>query len=443
MKREWSIEIGLIEPSYLGPRRDRNAYRAGPGGAIIRDMAGRRSQHAIGISHDQHGMIEGLYRYIKGEVPLTETFIRQLHQKLTASQPTTEVIDALGRRIDVDLVNGQYKRLPNNPRRPEGSMQAYCLRERVAEEMGRLLGAARELNAQQALPEVFTAWLHYAFTHIHLFQDGNERVGRALAMLVFLRAGLFPLIVRDEQRTAYIDALEAADSRNLAPLIKLFARQQHDAILQALGLVQLVARGDRLQQQLATALQKRLAKVSEERQRLDHLSEALVRAREESFARWHGELQSLLDAQAPQGATWQARIFVVANGAENDHWFRQQIIQVANNSRWHYFVKLDALRALARLSLRTDLEFLHGYCAGMGVRAVSALIYSRPLVRSRTCLTALATRGELTPAQPAILKPVLCNYGEMENSLLPRSATWIEGACEIARGEWLRMLRKY
>ena len=47
--------------------------------------------------------------------------------------------------------------------------------------------------------EVEAAWLHHRFTQIHPYQDGNGRVARALASLLFIKAGWFPVVVtRDD-----------------------------------------------------------------------------------------------------------------------------------------------------------------------------------------------------------------------------------------------------
>lgn len=75
-------------------------------------------------------------------------------------------------------------------------------------------------------PEVEAAWLHQRFAQIHPFQDGNGRVARALASLVFLRAGWFPLVVHRDDRGEYIDCLEQADSGDLSALVNLLGRIQ-------------------------------------------------------------------------------------------------------------------------------------------------------------------------------------------------------------------------
>jgi len=74
--------------------------------------------------------------------------------------------------------------------------------------------------------EVQAAWLHHRFTQIHPFQDGNGRVARALALLVLLKNGLFPLIITRDDRANYIKALEEADNGNLQSLINIFVKSQ-------------------------------------------------------------------------------------------------------------------------------------------------------------------------------------------------------------------------
>ncbi len=90
-------------------------------------------------------------------------------------------------------------------------MHAYCPPELTRDEMESLVCMYRETEPTYS-PEVKSAWLHHRFTQIHPFQDGNGRVARALASLVFLREGLFPLVVRESDRKEYIGALEEADA---------------------------------------------------------------------------------------------------------------------------------------------------------------------------------------------------------------------------------------
>jgi hypothetical protein len=99
--------------------------------------------------------------------------------------------------------------------------------------MDELLRMYAEHEARNVPPEVEAAWLHHRFTQIHPFADGNGRVARAIASIVFIRAGWFPLIVKRDDRPRYLGALEKADEGDLRPLVDLFVEGQRGALIQA------------------------------------------------------------------------------------------------------------------------------------------------------------------------------------------------------------------
>ncbi len=161
------------------------------------------------------------------------TCTKELHALMTRHQETVEGLDSLGRKTSVPLIRGAYKRLPNNPLRPDGTIHEYCPPEQVDSEMDRLIALHHQHD--DVAPEVEAAWLHHRFSQIHPFQDGNGRIARALATLVFVKAGWFPLVVRDRERAEYIDALEVADDGDLKPLVDYFAGLQKRAFVHALN----------------------------------------------------------------------------------------------------------------------------------------------------------------------------------------------------------------
>jgi hypothetical protein len=99
--------------------------------------------------------------------------------------------------------------------------------------MDQLVALHKAHEASGLPPEVEAAWLHHRFTQIHPFSDGNGRVARAIATLVFIKSGWFPLIVNRDQWAQYIDALEKADSGDLRPVVAMFGEAQRDALIQA------------------------------------------------------------------------------------------------------------------------------------------------------------------------------------------------------------------
>lgn len=233
--REWAIETGLIERLYVWDRGTTELLiTQGIDSAILRGK-GYDPAQADGIKaliDDQEGVLQGLFDFVRSTRGLTESYIRELHAALTRSQQTVFARTPDGRGIDVPLLRGQYKRRPNNPTRSDGTTHEYCPPEQTSGEMERLVSWYGQLA--QAPPEVTAAWLHHAFTQIHPFQDGNGRVARTLTTLVFVKAGLFPLVIRNDDRARYLDALEAADGGALRPLVALFAERQLEACEAAL-----------------------------------------------------------------------------------------------------------------------------------------------------------------------------------------------------------------
>ena len=231
LKREWAIETGLIERVYtltrgitevLIERGLREEYI--PSSATDRDPA-----LVFDMIRDHAAAVDGLFDFVKQERRLSTSYIKELHSVLLAQQETASGRDIFGRRVEMPLAKGEYKRRPNNPVRPDGLVHEYCPPEQVASEMDRLLAMHREHRERMVPPEVEAAWLHHRFAQIHPFQDGNGRVARALATLVTIRAGWFPLVVTDAGRADYIDALEVADGGDLGPLVRLFSRIQRRA----------------------------------------------------------------------------------------------------------------------------------------------------------------------------------------------------------------------
>ena len=109
-----------------------------------------------------------------------------------------------------------YKQFPNEI---IGSDVKLTLPEKVGEEMKELIGW-HEKNPQKLHPLQLCALFHGKFEKIHPFADGNGRVGRMILNYILLRAGFFPIIIRNNQRQKYIKALQAADLNKYIPLIR-------------------------------------------------------------------------------------------------------------------------------------------------------------------------------------------------------------------------------
>lgn len=235
LHREWAIETGLIERLYyLDSGVTELLIEKGIRVELIPNGNSDSLENVVKMIKDHESAIDGIYDFVKAHRQLSTSYIKELHSLMTRHQETCEAFDQFGRSISVPLLRGTYKITPNNPERKDGNIHYYCPPEHVTSEMDRLIELHRRHNENKISPEVEAAWLHHRFSSIHPFQDGNGRVARAIASLVFIKAGWFPIVVRNRDRYAYIDALECADRGSLKELIQLFSDLQKQHILNAL-----------------------------------------------------------------------------------------------------------------------------------------------------------------------------------------------------------------
>jgi len=161
--------------------------------------------------------------------PITEVWIRSLHETLCAPQTMYRVLTAQGWQ-EHELPKGEYKKQPNHVLLKDGTVHAYAPVDLVSSEMYRLLEQTRSPEFEAAHPVLQAAYVHYAFVVIHPFADGNGRVARALASVFFYRACSLPLLVFANQKPGYLDALHAADLDDDQPLLAFFRSRGIDTM---------------------------------------------------------------------------------------------------------------------------------------------------------------------------------------------------------------------
>ena len=113
---------------------------------------------------------------------------------------------------------GDYKKIPNEV----GGMNT-SLPEEVADKMKDLL---EKYNAKKkTLDDILE--FHVKFERIHPFQDGNGRTGRLILFRGCLINRLVPLIIMDETRMEYLDALASyRKGQGIDKLTLLFRKEQ-------------------------------------------------------------------------------------------------------------------------------------------------------------------------------------------------------------------------
>ena len=221
--RKHAIETGIIERLY---DIDWDLTETLVAEGLTREVAARAGRELPpGVFPMLEAQFEGLElvtEYVTDTHPLTTSFIKQLHALITRAQTHYDATDSLGRPLQARLNHGDYKTLPNNVQRADGSLLEFAPPEQVAGEIERLVEIYNDML--DVHPVVSAAWLHHRFVQIHPFQDGNGRVARALTLLSLEREKYPPMVVDRHSRDRYIEALDRANDGDLIPLGRLFSK---------------------------------------------------------------------------------------------------------------------------------------------------------------------------------------------------------------------------
>ena len=159
--------------------------------------------------------MEYFFKAFREKAPFDETFIKELQRRLTLNTYDE-------RRWQRGERPGEYKKGDYVTGRNETGASA----EDVPDEMHELLEDLEILPEEPEKVLTAAAFFHAKFENIHPFADGNGRTGR-LAMNYLLAINNHPpLVIHQEDRKAYFEALEAWDTeQNLKPL-KAFLLEQ-------------------------------------------------------------------------------------------------------------------------------------------------------------------------------------------------------------------------
>lgn len=445
LQREWAIETGIIERLYSWDRGVTEILiEQGVDSALIAHQGGLSRDKAEEVSSlikDQLSVVEGLFSFVKGDVDLTEHFIRSLHAQFTQHQHTTEALTADGKIVQIELLKGQYKQSPNNPRRSDGTMHFYCPPELVKEEMERLLEGYRSAERDSVSCEILSAWLHHRFTQIHPFQDGNGRMARALASIVFLKRRLFPLVIRDSDRVEYIAALETADAGNTQPLCDIFAIRQSKAILKALSAEQEVEQLGYAEQIIASAIEVLKGRKRDVQGKVAQALETagdLLGIAADRFSTLASSVELQISGLAPVGsAGYKSFSDCGSTKTATDHYFQREISEIAG--KFQYRPDYRPFAGWIRLSIQTEDRFelvvsIHGYRSTQ-VGLFSALALSHRRVRRDE-----GDGTEPVGTQPACIDHFQFNYADVPDAVVERFRNWLEAAIAMGLESWRRSL---
>ena len=358
--RRLSVETGILERLY---DLDRGTTEALVTTGFLEDLVTRSSTdiepaRLISILTDQEAAIKLVMDCVAQNRTLTRGVIHELQAILTRHQETTVAVDQFSKRFEIPLTHGAFKKLPNNPNRPDGIIHEYCPPEHVDLEVERLLGWLGEYSDED--PVILAAWVHHRFTQIHPYQDGNGRVARAVTTLVLLEADLLPLVIDRDLRSEYIDCLKKADFGELGPLTDLFARLERNAILQALSID---ADSEIAAQRSLTSAVIESLQAKFNRRRVERHAEFKQVNRLAASLRTRTRRQverAFTDLKEPISFVGAPDIHVADGGPDqgNDHWYKLEVIESSrvsgkyvNFNEAHYFIKASIRVGRERLVL--------------------------------------------------------------------------------------------
>jgi Fic family protein len=360
LARRWSIETGVLEHLY-----DIDLYDVDRGttqiliergfvaSLIERSSTNKNPEELVIILRDHKAAVDLIHDCVADSRSLTVGLIHEFHSLLTRHQDTVEALDQFGRLFSVPMTHGVFKTLPNNPKRDDGSIHEYCPPLHVGSEMDNLMGWCDEYVAARVSPILLAAFLHHRFTQIHPYQDGNGRVARLLANLVFVKFLLFPVVITRDDRTRYIEALERADHGDLGPLTRLFADIEKKTILEAISIAPdskpSTAVLDGVADTIGSKLRRRIEATA---QRLRQVNVVAANLQVTALEHMRIVAQSVATRLRETGGVFVG-VQVIPGGPENpnngkptEHWYHFQVARTAreanqkvNFNEHHYFVR--------------------------------------------------------------------------------------------------------
>lgn len=448
MRRKIAIETGVIERMYTIDRGiTQILIEQGIDEALIPHGATDiPAREVVTLIRDHEHALERVFDFVGSQRDLSTSYIKQLHQLLTRHQETVDAIDQFGTRFQAKFLRGEWKTTPNNPIRPDNSEHEYCPPEHVSAQMDQLIAWHLEHMQQGVSPEVEAAWLHHRFTQIHPFQDGNGRVARALASLILIRAGWFPLVISrngdlEEARVGYLQALETADTGNLQLLIDLIARSQRRAFVSSLSLSEDILTERLNVERVLQALQERLTqdrKLQDQRAReqVERSAEKLLSIAEQRLREVRHEIEAQLGSLV-------GNLVINVRSASPDQqissYYYNQIIEIAKSLG--YYANVRDYRSWSRLMfvtnhLQTNMIFSFHVLGRehQGVMVCSAFAYRKSLVDEED------GAGQYSDLEPLVQDVFQFNYLQTVSELERSFKKWLETALAVGISYWSKSL---
>jgi len=173
------------------------------GNAPMRDYEEMKAHHAA-LEYVKQAAKES-------ERPLTEAFIRQVHQ-IMMKEDYTVYDNRGGQPIQYTVHVGIYKTRPNSVKTQTGELFEYASPEETPSLMTDLVAWYNAAKAEGKLsPLQLAALFHFRYIRIHPFEDGNGRIARLMVNYILASYGYPMIVVHTEDKNNYLSALEKCD----------------------------------------------------------------------------------------------------------------------------------------------------------------------------------------------------------------------------------------
>ena len=449
LTRSWAIETGIIEGLYTldrGMTETLVMHGISPD-LIDRSDTNKEPEELVRILADHQDAVAGVYACIREGRPITRITIQQIHTTLTSHQPTYPAVNQFGSQFDARLEHGRFKKKPNNPTRPDGEIHEYCPPEQVESELDNLIDWYNDYlqDTNRYHPLLTAAWLHHRFTQIHPFQDGNGRVVRTLLTWHLVRAGYLPVVVKRDDRANYIDALEKADSGDLAPLVDLLVRLEKRLIIEALSEPDFAGPAGAFEQVLDHIVEQIEHRNADREDQLRMVNTVGVALQERAVALLNERASQIASRLEQAGRTVDYQVITGGPG-DKEHWYRWQIEETAKNAKhWadfneaRFFIRLaltpDQMARQPRLLFVVSLHHTGRQSSGIMATTAFALIEYRP-----DDISDQFEEGESSSFMDCTVGPFKFTWESDVDDLLPRLNEWTDQCLTIALRQWSSLL---
>ncbi|MDO7876614.1 Fic family protein [Hymenobacter sp. ASUV-10] len=211
---EWNYNSNAIEGNSLTLGETRSLLLHGL------TAAGKPMRDHLDIKGHNEAVL-WLEDFVRDDRPLTEQFIRGMHEVLLGEAYYAPAQTATGQSTRKMIVPGQYKQQPNNVLTATGEMFYFASPEETPARMMDLVDWYRQEEAAPTMhPVALAAEFHYRFVRIHPFDDGNGRMSRLLMNLILMRHGYPMTVIQATDRNRYLAALAAADAGDPEPFLR-------------------------------------------------------------------------------------------------------------------------------------------------------------------------------------------------------------------------------